>query len=103
MAKSPRRTSFFAQENQRTHRHIHAENGRGIMSRRDGIVKNGDSIGVVEIVLSVILAEQRRYIFHTVFEAFANGWDSFPRRFSRNAANMALARAGKSRCIRSMR
>ena len=62
-------------------------------------------LGVIEIesIAPAILAEQRRHIFQTVFEAFAIGWDSFPRRFSRKAANIELARAGKSRCIRSMR
>lgn len=41
---------------------------------------------------------------HTVFEALAADSGSFvPRRFSRKLANMALARAGKSRWIRSMR
>lgn len=45
----------------------------------------------------------RAFMFlHTVLEAFATGC-SFWRRFSRKAANMALARAGNRRCIRSMR
>ena len=80
------------------------------MSRRDEIVKMG------EAVLSPILGNHiyigfRPFhpmgaavdISHTDFEALAAAWAFGPLRFSKKLANMALARAGKSRWIRSIR
>src|SRR5579859_301061 len=104
MAKSPPAPDFCVSEPANTRVFIHVERKRGIMSRRDGIVKKRCA-AFPRSKTHVRLRPLRRrlQLLHTVFEAFATGWDSFPRRFSRKAANMALARAGKRRCIRSMR
>jgi hypothetical protein len=84
------------------------------MSRRDGIVKNGRIDTVANLGKSNLhrnfghstLRCSGRHQFntdHTDFEALAAAWDFGTLRFSRKLANMALARAGKSRWIRSIR
>ena len=50
-----------------------------------------------------ILCALAAYGGQTAFDALAAACDFGPLRFSRKLANMALARAGKSRWIRSMR
>jgi hypothetical protein len=105
-AKSSPTPDFLRAEPANTPVFIHAEKRRGIMSRRDEIVKKRRRFrrrDRIEWTACRHFGPVRRYSFQTVFVAFATGWDSFPRRFSRKAANMALARAGKRRCIRSMR
>jgi hypothetical protein len=73
------------------------------MSRREGIVKSAGWLGdFSEIVIHDRLRPFRPALRtvacgQTAFDELAAVSDFGPLRFSRNAANMALARAGKSR------
>ncbi len=80
------------------------------MSRRDVIVKN--SVSKLPTFQNRFITDFGSSILNmggnisdqTVFDPPAAAWDVFcPLRFARKLANMALARAGKSRCIRSIR
>src|SRR5579864_2780510 len=103
MAKSPSAPDFLRAEPANTPVFIHAERSEELCLGGTELSKSAVAF-LGECNSSQAPPFRRRFqLFYTVFEAFATGWDSFPRRFSRKAANIALARAGNNRCIRSMR
>src|SRR5882724_3781210 len=70
--------------------------GRNCQNGRSGIVAN---LGKSKLhrISAISTLRCRVDISHTDFEALAAAWAFGPLRFSKKLANMALARAGKSR------